>query len=166
MCALPACCEEEKKKKCPQDASALLFIFHPPIIFYMTCHLSTCHFCCLQNFVSIYSPPVSPSQAASLSAVLLPCCHSLPTAAGRWLSLKSETAVCDCGWPRVTRWEGGGLRAELALVNAQPHHLNGFPPPPAGSELPADWLLSEPMGGGSSQRARWIYSPGCQYYVG
>lgn len=108
MCTLPACCKEERKEKCPQDASALLFISQPPIIFYTTCHLSTCHFSCLQNFVSIYSPPVSPSQAASLSTVLLPCCHSPPTAAGRWLSLKSETAVCDCGWPRVTRGEGWG----------------------------------------------------------
>lgn len=137
MCALPACCEEEGKKKCPRDASALLFIFQPSIIFCMTCHLSACHFSCLQNFVSIYSrpPPVSPSQAASLSTVLLPCCHSPPTAAGRWLSLKSETAVCDCGWPRVTRREGkgGGLRAELALVNAQPHHLNA---PPSSSSSP------------------------------
>lgn len=101
-------------------------------------------------------PPVSPSQAASLSTVLLPCCHSPPTAAGRWLSLKSETAVCDCGWPRVTRGEEGGSpsRAGPRECSAAPFEWPPSPPLPALScrligSSPSQWEagpLREPGG--------------------
>ena len=123
-----------------------------------------CALCCLS--LSLYS-------ASKLCLHLLPLCHtlgpshcpcvclpvthtSLQQPPARLACLWSP-GCCDCGWlcvcvcvTRVSRrsW------VFMALVNTQPHHLNGHPP-----ERRARRLIGRPLGQweAASRRGRWMW---------
>lgn len=129
MSTLPPCCEEEENVSEDVCLFLPLLLFCPPSpgLSFRNCvpHCFICHFLFIPppRTLSPSTAPLSPSQALSLPLRLSPChFHFSPTAPGCWLPLKSwllwlRLAVCD-----------KGLQARLALMNTQPHHLNGLPP--------------------------------------
>lgn len=92
--------------------------------------------------------PLSPSQALSLPLRLSSChFHFSPTAPGCWLPLKSwllwlRLAACD-----------KGLQAKPALMNTQPHHLNGLPP----EDWAGSWLAVLGANEWAYCWARWMW---------
>lgn len=160
MCSLPPCCEEEKNVSgdvCPFLPVLLviffLFFFSSLVLSFINSipHCTICHFPFIPppNFLSIYCPCVTLSGPLTVPSLLPPChLHFLLTAPSCRLPLKSwllwlRLAVCD-----------KGLQAKLALMNTQPHHLNGLPPwTPSWQLIGCSLSQWEP----ASHWARWIW---------
>lgn len=132
MCTLSPCSEDEKNRSLFLSALTSLDLINW-ISHWLHCWSLSLY--SASKCVSIYCPVlcgITPSAPLIVPASVLFLSLTLLTAGCLWRSSLLWLAGCV--------WQVKGLQAKLALMNTQPHHLNGLPPAQwAGSWLAVLW---------------------------